>query len=124
MSRMSETEKLQRLAILTEMFIGAGEDVEPERLRYYGNCTQFVPLNVFIAACRRAAMERAKGFAPSVGEIIDAARKLAPGSRSPSHGHGIPAWMRKQLASNTRRERPKELGPRGGSSERILGSIK
>ena len=90
---MDEHEKALRLEALTEMFIGFGQPVVADRLRYYANLTHYIPLGVFKQSCRLAAAGTTGGFPPGPGDIIAAAKKLAPGRRSPSHGRSEPRWL-------------------------------
>lgn len=96
------------------MFLGYGQPVTEERLRYYGNLTRFVPIAFFKQACRSAAMDTAGSFPPGPGDILTSALALAPGEYTPGQGRALPRWYvdgrRRVLAG----ERPKEIGPRSG----------
>ena len=70
---MSDTEKAIRLEAIAEIFISYGQEATPERMKIYGNRTQYVPLEVFKAACRAAVCAKAGGFPPSVGDILEEA---------------------------------------------------
>ena len=111
---MDDLEKAQRLAALTEMFLGFGQPATEERLRYYGNLTRWVPIEVFQQSCRRAAMQDTSGFPPNPGAIIASALVLAPGAPNPGQPRSLPRWFQDSLNGIKRAEQPKELGPRSG----------
>jgi len=113
---MTDEEKALRIEALTEMFVGFGQPIEKERLRYYGNLTQFVPVDVFKPACRSAAAQATSGFVPSVAQILKAALELAPGGYTPGQGRALPKWYRQQLGHAKRTEKPQELGARAGAT--------
>lgn len=96
------------------MFLGYGQPVIEERLRYYGNLTQFIPLDVFKASCRQAALETVGSFPPGPGDILKAALQLAPGAYTPGQGYSTPIWYQRQRKRMRIQEQPKELGPRTG----------
>ena len=99
---MEDTEKALRLEALTEMFIGFGQPVVKERLRYYANITQNIPLGVFKQSCRLAAVETSGGFPPGPGDIIQAALKLSPGRQTPGHGLSKQRWYQRSLQDRRR----------------------
>ena len=106
---MDESEKAIRLEALTEMFLGFGQPVEADRLRYYGNLTQHIPLGIFKQACRLAAIETSGSFPPGPGDIVKAGIRLHPGEYSP-HGTSLPHWARVAIATAKRRELPQDAG--------------
>jgi hypothetical protein len=113
---MTDEEKALRLEALTEMFIGFGQPIVKERLRYYGNLTQFIPLGVYKQACRSAAVTATSGFVPSPGQIVKAALELAPGGYTPGQGTSLPRWYRAQLGHAKQAEGPQEIGARAGGA--------
>jgi len=112
---MSDVEKALRVEAIVEIFLGCGAELTPERLRIYGNNTQFVPIEIFQAACRAAVCAKENGYPPSVGEILKEARELAPAALTPGQPRGLPRWYRRQLGRNKQTEQPREIASRSGS---------
>lgn len=110
---MTDEEKAFRMTALTEMFVGFGQPIVAERLKYYGNLTKCIPFAVFPQAVRAAAMSVRGGFVPGPGDIIAAAVDLAPGERSEVGGITDPNWLQQGRRGRAATERPREIGPRG-----------
>jgi len=120
---MTDEEKARRIEAITEMFIAEGTPLTDDRLKAYGNGTQFIPIGVFKQSCRNAVANNESGFVPNIGKILKEAKILAPAVRTPGQGISLPRWFRRQLARNSREERPRELGSRSGKVERIRRDI-
>lgn len=74
-------ERRQRLEILSELFVSAGQVAPEAQLRTYCRTTQGLSPPLLRAACDRAFAESEKGFPPPVGTIISAARKIEAEAR-------------------------------------------
>jgi len=120
---MMPAEKEFRLKVIHEMFAGFGMTPTEDRIRYYANCTAHVPAHIYKQAFRNAALNNSSGFAPSVGEVMAEALKLAPGQRSESGDTCLPRWYRQQLGYISQQEKPKELGARGQAAEDVAKEI-
>lgn len=66
-----------RITALAEMFLGLGQEPTPERVAYYQRLTKNIPAKWFRVACDHAVCASTSGFAPSPGEIIQQAERLA-----------------------------------------------
>lgn len=122
---MDREAKAVRVAALTEMFIGYGQEATRDRLTYYGTVTQYVPQAVFVDACRLAAFRDAKGWLPSPGQIVEAALELAPGPQDSGSGERLkPRWYRAMLTPDRRERARLCVGPvpAGSLAERIVGN--
>ncbi len=111
---MDSLEKARRLAALGDLFLTYGVEASPERIKQYGNATQFIPIQVYRQACLNAVSATPGSWPPGPGDIVRAAAILAPGERSPSHGASMPKWLQRQLGYTKRQEQPKQIGQRTG----------
>ena len=80
---MDTAEKALRLGCLENNWVAFGRtDISPETLRLQGNLTKRIPIEIFRAACERACLLTAGGFPPGPGDILEAARAIAPGDQA------------------------------------------
>lgn len=114
---MTDEEKAIRLTALTEMFSGFGSPVTDERLKWYGNLTKDLPLDLLRPAIRRASLE-AGAFPPGPGDILRAGCAL---DMQPNEGQlpSPPRWYQVAMGTAKRREQPKQVGPRTAKVDRL-----
>jgi hypothetical protein len=103
---------------LENNWVAFGRTISPETLRLQGNLTKRVPIEVFRAACERACLLTTGGFPPGPGDILEAARLIAPGETVPGQERATPRWWRIAVREIQGRvdERPQLRGPRGGEA--------
>jgi len=99
------------------MFLGYGQPAEDERLRFYGNLTQHVPIDVLECAMRAACIESAGSFPPGPGAIVQQALVLVPGAYTPGQSRSLPRWYQRATHRLRSDERPLEIGARTGDSK-------
>lgn len=65
-----------RITVLTEMFLGLGQEPTPERIAYYVRLLKNVPTPYLRVACDSAVCASKSGFVPGPGEIIEHAERI------------------------------------------------
>lgn len=112
---MDTNEKALRLGCLQDNWTAFGKEVSDETLRLQGNLTKRIPIEIFRAACERACLLTKGGFPPGPGDILEAARLIAPGETVPGQERATPRWWRIAVREIQGRvdERPQLRGPRG-----------
>ncbi len=112
---MDTEDKALRLGCLENNWVAFGREISPETLRLQGNLTKRIPIEIFAAACERACLLTKGGFPPGPGDILEAARLIAPGKTVPGQEKATPRWWRIAVREIQGRvgERPQLRGPRG-----------
>ena len=115
---MDTTEKALRLGCLQDNWTAFGKEVSEDTLRLQANLTKRIPIEIFKAACERACLLTKGGFPPGPGDILEAARLIAPGETVPGQEKATPRWWRIAVREIQGRvdERPQLRGPRGGEA--------
>ena len=116
---MEREEKALRLGCLEQNWVAFGKRVDPETLRVQANLTKRIPVEVFKAACERACLITTGGFPPGPGDILEAARCIAPGETVPGQEKATPRWWRIAVGElkGGVDERPQLRGPRGDGAK-------
>lgn len=116
-------EKAERIAILTRMLLGHPGEIEEDRLRWYLEVTEIVPLELLGRACVRASrLQLETPWAPGAGQIVASALALDPQvEHSANVGTLKPAWYRRGLRRLRAAELPQESGARIGAPVRAIG---